>query len=116
MGTHCPRLERCMNMEVNVKPAAIEELKKYELGTHKGIRIQATFIGSCSIYAEYDLLISPIDDREDDVFMVEGIPLIISKESQKHLGTQVFLDFNSSLGYKLSSNEETYRYNLRLKK
>jgi Fe-S cluster assembly iron-binding protein IscA len=107
--------ERCIKMVVNVKPAALEELKKCVLQEGVGIRIQATFIGSCSIYAEYDLLISPIEADEDDVYVIEEIPFVISKESQKHLGTEIYLDFNPALGYKLSSNEETYRYNLRLK-
>jgi Fe-S cluster assembly iron-binding protein IscA len=77
------------------------------------IRIQATFIGSCSIFVEYHLSISKMEE-EDELFEIEGIPVVISKEAQKHLTQTVILDYNPNLGYKLSSNEEIYRYNLQL--
>lgn len=101
-------------MEIILRPAAVTQLKNKQLQSNEGIRINASFIGSCSIYAEYDLSISQKRDM-DDLFVVEDIPIIISKESQKYLAQRISLDYNPSLGYKLSSNEETYRYNLKLK-
>lgn len=102
-------------MEIVVKPAAAAELKKYHLLKGEGVRIQAVFIGSCALYVDHSLLIDRRSE-DDDIFEVEGIPFILSKESQKHLYHRITLDFNPVLGYKLSSDEETYRYNLKLER
>lgn len=102
-------------MEINLKPSAITELKKYNFSLCEGIRIEAIFLGSCSIYAEYHLKIDQKGDK-DDLFVIEGIPVLVSKESQKHLHHRISLDFNPKLGYKLSSDEEVYRYNLKLER
>lgn len=101
-------------MDINIKPAALAELKKYDFQEEQGFRIEAIFIGSCSIYAEHHL---KIDRRrnDDDLFNIEGIPVLVSKESQKHLHQRISLDYNPSLGYKLSSDEEIYSYNLKVK-
>ncbi|WP_316568570.1 iron-sulfur cluster biosynthesis family protein [Neobacillus sp. YIM B06451] len=102
-------------MEIIIKPAALEELKNASLQDGEGIRIEAVFIGSCSIYAEYSLKIDK-KNEDDDLFEVEGIPVLVSKESQKHLYKRITLDFNPGLGFKLSSDEEVYRYNLKLQR
>ncbi|WP_409275787.1 iron-sulfur cluster biosynthesis family protein [Neobacillus sp. SCS-31] len=102
-------------MEIIIKPAALEELKKANLEDGEGIRIEAVFIGSCSIYAEYSLKIDK-KNEDDDLFEGEGVPVLVSKESQKHLYKRITLDFNPGLGFKLSSDEEVYRYNLKLQR
>lgn len=102
-------------MNIDVKPAAVAELKKVEYGEGEGVRIESIFIGSCSIASEHHL---KIDQKKegDDLFLVEGIPLLVSKESQENLHKHISLDFNPSMGYKLTSAEETYRYNLKLER
>ncbi|WP_409290259.1 iron-sulfur cluster biosynthesis family protein [Peribacillus sp. SCS-37] len=102
-------------MNLTINPAAIKELKKYEYQENEGVRIEAIYVGSCSIYAEHHLRIDQ-KSGQDDLFMVHDIPFLISKESQKLLHDQLTLDFNPSLGYKLSSAEEIYKYNLQLKR
>ncbi|WP_442596118.1 iron-sulfur cluster biosynthesis family protein [Neobacillus sp. D3-1R] len=102
-------------MEINLKPLAITELKKVDFNEKEGLRIEAIFLGNCSIYAEYHLKIDQ-KNEEDDVFLIDGIPVFVSKESQKHLHHRISVDFNPKLGYKLSSDEEVYRYNLKLER
>jgi Fe-S cluster assembly iron-binding protein IscA len=111
--THKPRGEALM--EIVMKPSAVAELKKYDYKENEGVRIEAIYVGSCSIYAEHNLKID-IKRADDDLFDIEGIPVLVSKESQKHLYHRIVLDFNPALGYKLSSDEEVYRYNLKLLK
>lgn len=100
-------------MEIVIKPSAAAELKKYDYKENEGVRIEATFVGSCSLYAEHNLKIDK-KHSDDDLFVIDDIPILVSKESQKHLYHKISLDFNPSLGYKLSSDEEVYRYNLKL--
>jgi Fe-S cluster assembly iron-binding protein IscA len=100
-------------MEVIIKPAAAAQLKMIEFKENEGVRIEAIFVGSCSLYAEHDLRIDQ-KGPQDDLFITEGIPVLVSKESQKHLYHKISLDYSPVLGYKLSSDEETYRYNLQL--
>jgi Fe-S cluster assembly iron-binding protein IscA len=102
-------------MNIDVKPAAAAELQKYEFGENEGVRIESIFIGSCSIASEYHLRIDHKKEG-DDLFTVSGIPLLVSKESQENLHDQISLDFNPAMGYKLTSAEETYRYNLKLER
>ncbi|RDU38631.1 iron-sulfur cluster biosynthesis family protein [Neobacillus piezotolerans] len=102
-------------MEIIIKPAAREELKKVDFNEGKGIRVEAVFIGSCSIYAEYSLKIDK-KNEDDDLFEVDGVPVLVSNESQKHLYNRILLDYNPGMGFKLSSDEEVYRYNLKLER
>lgn len=97
-----------------IRPAALEQLKAVTFQENEGVRIEAIYVGSCSLYADHHLR---IDQRsfEDDVFLIEGIPVFVSKESQKYLHQRVSLDYNSSLGYRLYSDNEIYKYNLQLK-
>ncbi len=102
-------------MKINVKPAAVSELKKYHYEPGQGLRIESVFIGSCSIASEHRL---EIDEKRpnDDLFIVEGIPLLVSKKSQENLHESISLDFNPAMGYKLTSAEEIYRYDLKVEK
>lgn len=102
-------------MEIKLTPAAVQELKKHPFKENEGIRIEAVFVGSCTIADEHSL---KIDEKheDDDLLVAEGIPLLLSKESQTNLHEKVTLDFNPQMGYKLSSPEEVYRYNLTLEK
>lgn len=102
-------------MNIDVKPAAAAELKKYDYGPNEGVRIESVFIGSCSIASEYHLKIDE-QTADDDLFVVEGVPLLVSQKSQENLHESITLDFNPAMGYKLTSAEETYRYNLKLEK
>ncbi|MBM7691004.1 Fe-S cluster assembly iron-binding protein IscA [Peribacillus deserti] len=100
-------------MNIVIMPAAAAEINKNKFQNDEAIRIEAIYVGSCSIYAEHHLLID--EKGEDDaLFMIDGIPVLVSKESQKLLHDQITLDFNPSLGYKLSSAEEVYKYNLQI--
>ncbi|TXC90459.1 iron-sulfur cluster biosynthesis family protein [Metabacillus litoralis] len=101
-------------MNIVIKPEAINQLRGREFQENEGIRIEATFVGSCTIYAEHSLLVD-IKQDDDDIFMVEDIPVVISKKSQKYLDENIFLDYSPQLGYKISSDQETYKYNLQLK-
>ncbi|RFU60839.1 iron-sulfur cluster biosynthesis family protein [Bacillus sp. V59.32b] len=100
-------------MEIMIKPPAAAELKKYDFKENEGVRIEAIYVGSCSLYAEHHLKIDK-KQTDGDLFVIEDIPILVSKESQKHLYHNISLDFNPSLGFKLSSDEEVYRYNLKL--
>ncbi|MCP3762990.1 iron-sulfur cluster biosynthesis family protein [Domibacillus sp. A3M-37] len=102
-------------MNIDVKPAAAAELKKVEYKENEGVRIESIFIGSCSIASEYHLKIDQKKDN-DDLFIVDDIPLLVSKVSQENLHEHISLDFNPAMGYKLTSAEETYRYNLKLER
>ncbi|WP_026694532.1 iron-sulfur cluster biosynthesis family protein [Peribacillus kribbensis] len=100
-------------MKIILKPEALEKLKRYSFKENEGVRVEAAYIASCSLYIEYSLKVEEKGEH-DDLFMIEGIPVVVSKESQRLLEDTVILDYNDNLGYKLSSDEETYRYNLML--
>ncbi|WP_110928538.1 iron-sulfur cluster biosynthesis family protein [Bacillus massiliglaciei] len=100
-------------MEITLKPKAIEELKKTHFEENEGLRIEAIFIGSCAVYVEYHLRID-IKKPDDELYLLEGIPVLVSEESRKYLYHRITLDFNPQLGFKLSSDEETYRYDLNI--
>lgn len=102
-------------MNIEIKEAAVEQLKKENYKENEGVRIEAIYVGSCSIYVEHELKIDN-KNEDDERFIIDGIPILISSESKKHLPDKVFLNFSDSLGYKLYSDEETLRYNLQLKR
>ncbi|AJO24200.1 hypothetical protein AB434_1918 [Heyndrickxia coagulans] len=107
----CKRKVR--KMEIDIKPAALSQFKQIEFQEGEGIRIEAVFVGSCTIAAEHSLKIDH-KREDDDLFNVYGIPLLVSKASQKQLGEKVIIDYNPNKGYKLSSDQEVYQYNLDL--
>ncbi|MBT2604799.1 iron-sulfur cluster biosynthesis family protein [Bacillus sp. ISL-53] len=102
-------------MDIEIKEAAIEQLLKMNYKENEGVRIEAIYVGSCSIYVEHELKID--NKKEDDErFIIAGVPILISSESKKHLPDKVFLNYSDGLGYKLYSDDETLRYNLQLKR
>ena len=102
-------------MQIEIKQAAVDQLKKVDYKDYEGIRIEAIYLGSCSIYVEHELKIDN-QNADDEKFNIDGVPILISSESKKHLPDKVFLNYSASLGYKLYSDEETLRYNLQLKR
>ncbi|MGE7121554.1 iron-sulfur cluster biosynthesis family protein [Peribacillus sp. NPDC046944] len=102
-------------MHIELKKEAVEQLRKVDYKKNEGIRIEAIYLGSCSIYVEHELKIDN-QTEEDEKFIIDGVPILISSESKKHLPNKVFLSYSDSLGYKLYSDEETLRYYLQLKR
>ncbi|MCU6599227.1 iron-sulfur cluster biosynthesis family protein [Peribacillus frigoritolerans] len=102
-------------MDIEIKEAAIEQLLKMNYKENEGVRIEAIYVGSCSIYVEHELKIDN-KNEDDERFIIAGVPILISSESKKHLPDKVFLNYSDGLGYKLYSDDETLRYNLQLKK
>ncbi|MFP3887507.1 iron-sulfur cluster biosynthesis family protein [Priestia filamentosa] len=100
-------------MNLIVKPSASEALNEVSFNATEGVRIEAIFVGSCSLYVDHDLWIDE-KQTEDIKVEVEGIPFLISTDSLKYLPKKLYVDYNPTLGYKLSSDEETFKYNLRL--
>ncbi|MEC0300114.1 hypothetical protein [Peribacillus frigoritolerans] len=47
-------------MNIEIKEAAIEQLLKMNYKENEGVRIEAIYVGSCSIYVEHEL---KIDNR-----------------------------------------------------
>ncbi|WP_456275222.1 iron-sulfur cluster biosynthesis family protein [Bacillus sp. AK128] len=102
-------------MEVVLKPLAIQQFNSVSLQENEGIRIEAIFIGSCAVFVEYHLFIDK-KHIDDSSFQIEGIQVLVSKESEKHLPDTIYIDYSPNLGYKIYSAEETFRYNLALVK
>ncbi|MEK4069480.1 iron-sulfur cluster biosynthesis family protein [Peribacillus sp. FSL R5-0717] len=102
-------------MDIEIKEAAIEQLLKMNYKENEGVRIEAIYVGSCSIYVEHELKIDN-KNEDDERFIITGVPILISSESKKHLPDKVFLNYSDGLGYKLYSEDETLRYNLQLKR
>lgn len=104
-----------MELSITIRPAALKELQALHLNEGEGIRIGSSYVGSCSLFADYQL---SIDQRQegDEVHDLEGISFFISEKSKDYLHHELFIDYNPALGYKLSSPEEVYKYNLSLKR
>ncbi len=104
-----------MNLSITIRPAALQQLKALSLDEGEGIRIGSSYVGSCALFADYQL---SIDQKQqgDDVYEVEGIPFYESDKSKTYLHSKLFIDFTQALGYKLSSPEEVYKYDLSLKR
>ncbi|MFC8563943.1 iron-sulfur cluster biosynthesis family protein [Peribacillus frigoritolerans] len=102
-------------MDIEIKEAAIEQLLKMNYKENEGVRIEAIYVGSCSIYVEHEMKIDN-KNEDDERFIIAGVPILISSESKKHLPDKVFLNYSDGLGYKLYSDDETLRYNLQLKR
>lgn len=102
-------------MIIEIKKEAVDQLKKVEFRENEGIRIEAIYLASCSIYVEHELKID-YQNEDDEKFIIDGVPVLISSESLKHLPDKIYLNYNNKLGYKLYSDEETFRYNLQLKR
>ena len=104
-----------MDLSITIRPAALQQLKEISYDAGEGIRIGSSYVGSCSLFADYQLSIDRKQEG-DDAYEVEGIPFYVSDKSKAYLHSELFIDFSPSLGYKLSSPEEVYKYDLSLKR
>ncbi|CAM3966258.1 iron-sulfur cluster biosynthesis family protein [Mesobacillus thioparans] len=100
-------------MKIEIKEAALEELKKVHFGKGEGIRILAEFVGTCSIATDIQLQIEG-KQEDDEVLSADGIHFFVPKKSVESLPDKISLDFKQGLGYKISSPEETFGYNFKL--
>jgi Fe-S cluster assembly iron-binding protein IscA len=101
-------------MEIEIRKAALEELNKVQFSENEGIRILAEFVGTCSIATDIQLQIEEKQD-DDEVITESGINFFVPKKSVESLPYKIFLDFKPGFGYKISSAEETFGYNFKLK-
>ena len=101
-------------MEIIVREAALTELSKIQFNKNEGIRILAEFVGTCSIATDIELHLE--EKQENDSMISEnGINFFVPETSLESLPDRIFLDFKPGLGYKISSAEETFGYNFKLK-
>ncbi|MCM3572212.1 MULTISPECIES: iron-sulfur cluster biosynthesis family protein [Mesobacillus] len=101
-------------MEIEIRKAALEELNKVQFSENEGIRILAEFVGTCSIATDIQLQIEE-KQADDEVITESGINFFVPKKSVESLPDKIFLDFKPGFGYKISSAEETFGYNFKLK-
>ncbi|WP_176167401.1 iron-sulfur cluster biosynthesis family protein [Mesobacillus jeotgali] len=101
-------------MKIEIKEAAMNELSKIQFENGEGIRILAEFVGTCSIATDIQLQIEE-KQAEDEVISENGINFFVPKISLESLPGKILLDFKQGLGYKISSPEETFGYNFKLK-
>lgn len=92
----------------------MEELSKIQFGENEGIRILAEFVGTCSIATDIQLQIEE-KHADDEVITESGINFFVPKKSLESLPGSIYLDFKAGFGYKISSAEETFGYNFKLK-
>lgn len=92
----------------------MEELRKVQFGENEGIRILAEFVGTCSIATDIQLQIEEKQAR-DEVITENGVNFFVPEKSLESLPGKIFLDFKAGFGYKISSAEETFGYNFKLK-
>ena len=104
-----------IELSITIRPAALQQLKALTLNKEEGIRIGSSYVGSCSLFADYQLSIDRKQEG-DDAYEVEGIPFYVSDKNKAYLHNELFIDFNPALGYKLSSPEEVYKFDLSLKR
>lgn len=102
-------------MNIVIKEDALKQLKKVDFKENEGVRIEAIYVGSCSVYVDHELKIDQ-KNEDDEKLLIDGIPILLSSETKKYLPDQLYLNYNDTLGYKLYSDEETFRYNLQLKR
>ena len=62
-----------MDLSITIRPAALQQLKGLSLDAEEGVRIGSSYVGSCSLFADYQLLIDRKQEG-DDAYEVEGIP------------------------------------------
>jgi Fe-S cluster assembly iron-binding protein IscA len=101
-------------MKIEIRDAASDELGKIQFGDSEGIRILAEFVGTCSIATDIQLQIEE-KQADDEVIKESGINFFVPKKSLESLPDKIFLDFKQGFGYKISSAEETFGYNFKLK-
>ncbi|MCM3666039.1 iron-sulfur cluster biosynthesis family protein [Mesobacillus subterraneus] len=101
-------------MEIEIRKAALAELNKIHFNQDEGIRILAEFVGTCSIATDIELQIEAKQEK-DSVISEKGVNFFVPKKSLESLPGKIFLDFKPGFGYKISSAEETFGYNFKLK-
>lgn len=101
-------------MKIEIREPALNELTKIDFGQDEGIRILAEFVGTCSIATDIELQIEEMQEN-DLVINENGINFFVPKKSIESLPDKIFLDYKPGLGYKISSAEETFGYNFKLK-
>lgn len=101
-------------MKIEIKEAALQELAKIQLKDDEGIRILAEFVGTCSIATNIELHLEK-KQQDDSVISEKGIHFFVPEKSLESLPEKIYLDFKQGLGYKISSAEETFGYNFKLK-
>ncbi len=101
-------------MQIEIRDAAMEELNKVQFSEGEGIRVLAEFVGTCSIATDIQLKIEN-KQADDEVITENGVDFFVPKKSLESLPGKIFLDFKLGLGYKISSAEETFGYNFKLK-
>jgi Fe-S cluster assembly iron-binding protein IscA len=101
-------------MEIEIRKAALEELGKVQFSESEGIRILAEFVGTCSIATDIQLQIEE-KQADDEVITESGFHFFVPEKSLESLPNKIFLDFKPGFGYKISSAEETFGYNFKLK-
>lgn len=101
-------------MEIEIREAALEELRKVQFSEREGIRILAEFVGTCSIATDIQLQIEE-KQNDDEVLTTSGIRFFVPEISLESLPSKIFLDYKPGFGYKISSAEETFGYNFKLK-
>jgi Fe-S cluster assembly iron-binding protein IscA len=100
-------------LKIEIREAALEELKKIHFKEDQGIRILAEFVGTCSIATNIELNIE--NKQESDLVITDhGIDFFVPEKSAESLPDKIFLDYKQGFGYKISSAEETFGYNFKL--
>jgi uncharacterized protein YqkB len=104
-----------INMMIQVKEAALEQLQKIQFSKNEGIRILTEQEQSCSLFTDYNLAVSTANDG-DEIIENQKIPFIISEYTKGILPEKVYLNYSPNLGYKLYSDEEILKANMQLKR
>jgi len=102
-------------MKLNVTAQAQKELKRLGYSHHKGLRIDAHYIGSSDDYASYKLLDGEIGFPEEAILLGELL-FFVSPETKEIIGETLTLDYHPSIGYRLLTPSGTLRHNLKIKK
>ncbi|MCU9594766.1 iron-sulfur cluster biosynthesis family protein [Caldibacillus thermolactis] len=101
-------------MEIVLREDAKTQLSNIKFKENEGIRITTEQENSCSLFVDYTLFKDKQKDN-DTVIVTEGIPFIISESTKEILPEKVYLNFVNPTGYKLYTDEEILKANMRLK-
>lgn len=101
-------------MEIILRENAKIQLSNINIGENEGIRIITEQELSCSLFVDYTL----VKDKEKDgdhKIVSDGIQFFISESTKQILPKKVYLNFDHTTGYKLYTDEEILKANMRLK-
>ena len=101
-------------MEIVLREDAKTQLSNIKFKENEGIRITTEQENSCFLFVDYALFKDKQKDN-DTVIVTEGIPFIISESTKEILPEKVYLNFVNPTGYKLYTDEEILKANMRLK-